>query len=205
MQLYRRIDKQGMFVEDVLLDNIPYLTETITNEDGTTQEITHDTIPNPFYIETPCPQGFYQPKWNDTEWIEGGNVSNIISSQLENAKRSKIELSKSLLDTYLVKHPLLFIDGKYYSVTRDKQNLLNNAISIYQMKIQLGIVAELKWNATGEECAVWSLENVVSLALAIAEHVEPIVSKQRSYEVQINSCTTLEEIEGIVIDYEAIA
>lgn len=54
MKLYRKIDKQGYFIEDVLLQD--------------NEEITEDLI------ETECPQGLYLPKWNGTEWIEGGTA-----------------------------------------------------------------------------------------------------------------------------------
>jgi len=48
MIFVRKIDSQSFFVED---DFVEELTQ--------------------FTIETPCPQGFYKPKWNGTEWIEG--------------------------------------------------------------------------------------------------------------------------------------
>lgn len=48
MIFVRLIDENGMFIEDAFVEE---LTE--------------------FTIETPCPSGFYQPKWNGTEWVEG--------------------------------------------------------------------------------------------------------------------------------------
>ena len=48
MIFVRLIDGNGMFIEDAFVEE---LTE--------------------FTIETPCPSGFYQPKWNGTEWVEG--------------------------------------------------------------------------------------------------------------------------------------
>lgn len=119
-------------------------------------------------------------------------------------KTEKINGSKSQLVAYLETHPLQFTDGKYYSVTQEKQNLLNNAITVYQMKTQLGLPAELKWNATGEECAIWKLEDIIALALAIANYVEPLVTYQQAIEVQIKQCTTKEELESIVIDYATV-
>lgn len=119
-------------------------------------------------------------------------------------KTEKINGSKSQLVAYLETHPLQFTDGKYYSVTQEKQNLLNNAITVYQMKTQLELPAELKWNATGEECAIWILEDIIALALAIANYVEPLVIYQQAIEVQIKQCTTKEELESIVIDYATV-
>lgn len=123
---------------------------------------------------------------------------------IDKTKNNLICLSKISLTQYLQNNPLLFSDGKYYSVTQEKQNLLNNAITVYQMKVQLGLPAELKWNATGEECTEWTLENIVTLALSIANYVEPLVTYQQAIEVQIKQCTTKEELESIVIDYATV-
>lgn len=102
MRLFKKIDLiTGMFIEDCLFNYHPYLTETVlqdfTDEDGvTTQHEVTQTVTNtvlvdvideegvvtqveqeqpvydPQYIETDVPQGFYWPKWNGTEWVEGG-------------------------------------------------------------------------------------------------------------------------------------
>ena len=58
MKLFRKIDtRTGNFLEDVLFESYPTL------EDG---EL------DPQYIEDAPSQGFYWPKWNGTEWVEGG-------------------------------------------------------------------------------------------------------------------------------------
>ena len=58
MKLFRKIDTvTGNFLEDVLFESNPTL------EDG---EL------DPQYIEDAPSQGFYWPKWNGTEWVEGG-------------------------------------------------------------------------------------------------------------------------------------
>jgi len=52
MMLYvRMIDENGFFVKDAFVDA---LTE--------------------FTIEMPCPSGFYLPKWDGINWIEGGGI-----------------------------------------------------------------------------------------------------------------------------------
>ena len=50
----RIIDINGFFVCDDFVDE---LTE--------------------FTIETPCPDGFYLPKWNGTQWVEGKTAEEI--------------------------------------------------------------------------------------------------------------------------------
>ena len=54
----RIIDNNGFFIEDAFVDE---LTE--------------------FTIETPCPDGFYRPKWNGTEWVEGMTAEEIEAIQ----------------------------------------------------------------------------------------------------------------------------
>lgn len=46
-----KIDSNGYFIEDVILEN-----EEITPEEC---------------IEIECPQGFYKPRWDGSRWIEG--------------------------------------------------------------------------------------------------------------------------------------
>lgn len=58
MKLFRKIDTTtGDFIEDVLFESHPTL------EDG---ELDSQ------YIEEAPQQGFYLPRWNGAEWIEGG-------------------------------------------------------------------------------------------------------------------------------------
>lgn len=70
--IFKRISiETGLFIEDVRLKVIP------TNEEG---EL------DPQYIADPVPPGFYWPKWNGTEWVEGGIAPEpqpVIPSEVE--------------------------------------------------------------------------------------------------------------------------
>ena len=58
MKLFRKIDTTtGNFLEDVLFESHPILA---------------DGELDPQYVKKAPPQGFYWPKWNGTEWVEGG-------------------------------------------------------------------------------------------------------------------------------------
>lgn len=127
-----------------------------------------------------------------------------LKRELERLKSERITQSKQQLEEFLQNNPLQFTDGKFYSVTAEKQTLLANALQVYQMKVQAGLPATLKWNATGEECTEWTLEDLSALVLVIAEYVEPLVTKQQALEVQIKNAQTLEELEAIEINYEVI-
>ena len=49
----RLIDEQGYFISDEFVDE--------------------DKL-EPTHILTVCPAGFYRPRWNGTEWVEGGQA-----------------------------------------------------------------------------------------------------------------------------------
>ena len=56
----RVIDDNGIFIEDAFVD-----------------ELTDRTI------ETPCPEGFYHPKWNGEKWVEGLTQAEIDAIKAE--------------------------------------------------------------------------------------------------------------------------
>ena len=66
MKKVLRIDTNGYFLEDVILDS-------------------EETTPIDC-IEVECPQGFYKPKWQNDKWIEG-----ISNEELEGLKKDEIK------------------------------------------------------------------------------------------------------------------
>lgn len=89
MKMFRKIDTTtGNFLEDVRFESHPFLvetvTETITHEDETTEEVTIErplldaegnVQLDPQYVAEPIPSGVYAvggvcPRWNGTQWIE---------------------------------------------------------------------------------------------------------------------------------------
>ena len=130
------------------------------------------------------------------------NPDYVPPDTLSPLKMAKIEESKTKLAEWLANNPLLYSDGKYYSVTEEKQSLLNSNIASYERAEALGIEYPLKWNSTGEECTEWTYESLVTLSLTIAAYVAPKVSKQQSIEIAIKSCETAEELDKVVISYD---
>ena len=62
MKLFRKIDVvTGNFIEDVIFESHP----TVLDAEG-------NTILDAQYVEEAPQQGFYLPRWNGTEWVEGG-------------------------------------------------------------------------------------------------------------------------------------
>ena len=121
---------------------------------------------------------------------------------LEECKEEKIVLSKLMLSEWLANNPMLYSDGNYYSVTEEKQSLLNSNLASYERATEAGIEYDLKWNSTGAECTEWEYADLIALSLSIAAYVAPKVSTQQTVEVQIRACETKEEVDGVVISYE---
>ena len=121
---------------------------------------------------------------------------------LEECKEEKIALSKLMLSEWLANNPMLYSDGNYYSVTEEKQSLLNSNLASYERATAAGIPYPLKWNSTGAECTEWEYTDLIALSLSIAAYVAPKVSTQQAVEVQIRACETKEEVDGVVISYE---
>lgn len=121
---------------------------------------------------------------------------------LEECKEEKIALSKLMLSEWLANNPMLYSDGNYYSVTEEKQSLLNSNLASYERATAAGIPYPLKWNSTGAECTEWEYADLIALSLSIAAYVAPKVSTQQAVEVQIRACETKEEVDGVVISYE---
>lgn len=121
---------------------------------------------------------------------------------LEECKEEKIALSKLMLSEWLANNPMLYSDGNYYSVTEEKQSLLNSNLASYERATAAGIPYPLKWNSTGAECVEWEYADLTALSLSIAAYVAPKVSTQQAVEVQIRACETKEEVDGVVISYE---
>ena len=124
---------------------------------------------------------------------------------LETMKEKRIKLSKDNLAKYLEENPLLstvkYEEGRYYNVTMEKQNLLLSNISTYQMSSQLGIPCPLTWNDTGEECELWTIEQLIQLSMEIRNYVAPLVSLQQYMEVNIKKCETNEELINVNVDF----
>lgn len=119
-------------------------------------------------------------------------------------KAEKIAESKVALAEWFANHPMTYNDGKQYSVSAEKQSLLNGNLSSYERTqgTSPSIKYPLRWNATGEECTEWEYEDLVGLSLAIAAYVAPKIAKQQAIEIAINACSTIEELNEVVISYE---
>lgn len=134
---------------------------------------------------------------------EFSKLRETFNSNLQLKKESKIEESKQLLKKWLQDNPLESdVTGKneLYTVTEEKQSLLTTNLMLAQLR-QSPVTT---WNSQGGVCEDWNVEELSKLALEIEAYVRPRIKKQQEYEVQINNCSTVEEIEQIIIEYDTI-
>lgn len=130
--------------------------------------------------------------------------SNYAPPATDNDKQLMIEASKAMLENYLTSHPLLWTDGEYYAITKEKQNQLTSKIMAATMAQTMRLQYELKWNSTGEKCTVWTLSDLSALAFAIDKRVTSLVEYQQAKEIEIREATTQEELDAIEVDYDTV-
>lgn len=127
------------------------------------------------------------------------------SRTLQESKDERIAQSKADLEIYLAEHPLQWTDGEYYSITAEKQNQLTSKIMAATMAQTLSTDYTLTWNSTGEACKEWTLQDLSALAFAIDARVTKLVSYQQAQEVAMRNAETLDELNAIEVDYDAVS
>ena len=109
-----------------------------------------------------------------------------INDSLNILKRNKIAESK-----------VQYNDGRYYTVTEEKQRQLTSKMAMYNIYKQKGLEYPLlKWNDVGNVCEEWTIEELTALSIEIDEYVTPLVSKQQSYEHSISNMETEKEVKN---------
>ena len=126
------------------------------------------------------------------------------AARLAARKAERIAESKARLSDYLLCHPMQWTDGQYYAITAEKQQQLTSKIMSATLAAQTSTPYSLTWNATGEECQAWTLENLTALAFAIDARVTSLVSYQQAQEVAMREASTLEALEAIPVDYDSV-
>lgn len=123
---------------------------------------------------------------------------------LPEAKAARIAESKTALAAYLLEHPLQWTDGEYYSITAEKQQQLTSKIMSATMAQTLSQPYRLTWNSTGNVCREWELSDLMALAFSIDARVTALVTYQQTQEVAMQQAATLEDLEAVVVDYDAV-
>lgn len=127
-------------------------------------------------------------------------IEEVEEPTLSQLQENQIKLSKSRLSAYLEDNPIFstvkYEEGRYYSVTKEKQNLLLQEL----FKHFLDPKATLYWNSTGESYEEWTFEELKSLKREIENYVRPLVQRQQELEKEIRKGTSSIDILNIELD-----
>ena len=125
----------------------------------------------------------------------------IESFELDDKKNELIKKSKILLEYFLETHPFKWIDGQYYNITKEKQNLLAEKISLYNAAKNLNVDYELTWNSSGDVNKIWSINDLVQLATDIQNYIAPLILYQQNYELTVKKIQTIDELNALKCNY----
>ena len=200
--VYVKIDEQSRIIainSNAFLDN----TENWTKIDDGIGDKYHHAQGN--YFDKPIFTNDGVPRYKLVDGKAVERTSEEISAErLEPLKENRIVQSKSDLQIYLVEHPLQWTDGKYYTITAEKQQQLTSKLLSATFAQQSGTPYDLKWNDTEQVCVSWTLENLTALAFAIDARVTALVTYQQEKEREIRDAETLEELESITVNYDEV-
>ena len=88
MKLFRKIDPiTGNFIEDVIFESHP----TVLDAEG-------NTVLDAQFVEEAPQQGFYLPRWNGAEWVEGGQAPEPVEPEPQApSEAERIEMLENML------------------------------------------------------------------------------------------------------------
>lgn len=123
---------------------------------------------------------------------------------LDEEKAERIAQSKTDLAAYLEAHPLQWTDGKYYSITSEKQQWLTSKLFSASSAERAGKPYDLTWNDTGDVCTEWELTDLWELAYAIDARVTALVTYQQTKEKAMRDAETKEALDAIEVNYDEV-
>lgn len=124
---------------------------------------------------------------------------------IDELKAYKQSLNKEAFSDFLLCHPLLWTDEKYYGVTQADQIEMQTDLNAYKLKQELGFKDwPLEWHDIKKACREFSLSDFTSLLNAIIDFVYPYRKLQESYKQKIYDVSTKEEILSVKCIYELL-
>lgn len=137
-----------------------------------------------------------------------GNAPVDTNSIISYRKVQMIKQSNNNLETFLntvkMKSNVHGGEYQYYTVSESKQRELSAMLHCHSLAEMLGATSVLEWNATGEQCEEWTVQELAQLALEMQAFVLPYAKIQRDMEIAIKEATTLEELNAIDITFSII-
>lgn len=165
-RLYRKIDENGYFVEDVFF----YI-----DTDG--------ELPDN-YIEAKIAEPFVKPKWNGSEWVEGGGLDALKEIKKQEIEQKAIEYQNRTI----------VIDGKEFHGGIDWARTYRDE---RQLADELGVTSGKVEGANGELIEV-DRETITQVILHAGLNVKKGQLKRKYYLDAIDNAQTEEELNSIV-------
>lgn len=149
------------------------------------------------FIKPEVPEGFI---YNE----ENGQImeESAAKRMFEESQAAKQSENNNGLAEALKTHPLTWIDGKQYGITKEDQNEIAMNLVSYQNALTLGVENPvLEWHAVKEACVPWEPANLMALSEAIRQAVYPYYNINQQYKERIYACKSTAELDMIEIDY----
>lgn len=149
------------------------------------------------FIPPTAPEGFVYDE-------ETGKIveESALAQMLEESKNNKQNENNRNLSDYLDKHPLTWIDGKKYGITKEDQNEITMNLLSYTTAKEAGVENPvLEWHAINEACVPWEYEKLVALSIDIREAVYPWYSLNQKYKEKIFACDVIKSVDEIELNY----
>lgn len=135
-------------------------------------------------------------------------TNSVAYMTLDEYKQSKIQQSKTDLETYLTNTPLISAckDGIYapYTATTEKQQLFVSQYASYSANKAAGIEDQMTWNERGKSCVPWTDLECLTFMNDMKKYTKPLVSAQQHFEENVLKLTSKADVESASLDYSTV-
>jgi hypothetical protein len=172
-----RIDENGMFIEDVILQN-----SEATPEDCT---------------EVPCLDGFYHPKFNleTNEWIEGKSIN---VKEYANTKLSALSSSAiSAMSSFKFDNLTFEMSGQ----VETRLDRLERKMLADDTTVEMWLVLDGTYELGDKDFIYVNKDNLPLFAKAYEDKVRSVLSWKKGAEYWLGIATTKEEVDLISTEY----
>lgn len=169
--VFRKIDKQGNYLGQVILDKHPMITETQMDVEGNPVEV---QVPDPLYRTEPFLQGAYRAKFNFTTGVfEEAKVfteEEILAIKMQEVEIKRIECEQRIVSGF--ESNCLGVVKHFDCQPHDQSNILGLALTA-TLGVNGMTTEEVKWKASDEmACYPFTYEQALQLAFDMKAHIQ---------------------------------
>ena len=128
---------------------------------------------------------------------------NILKNSLDEVKEYWQNKNLENFNLFLKEHPLLYTDGNWYGVEEVDRNEMSQQFLSYQVKVQAGLTPSgIQWHNKKKACKEFTLEEFLTLTLAIEQYTIPYYNLMQSRKEAIFNCTEKIDVFKVPTNYE---